>query len=60
MVLLDEPTAVINNTAFRTAGLTAAPVLAHAIRRLAPIMGMRPEDAPEDGAPQLYTLAGNE
>ena len=60
VVLLDEPTSVINKTAFRTAGLTAAPVLAHAIRRLAPIMGMRPEDAPDDGAPLLYTLAGNE
>jgi cell division protein FtsI (penicillin-binding protein 3) len=60
VVLLDEPTTVINKTRFRTAGLTAAPVLAHAIRRLAPIMGLRPETAPEDGAPPLYTLAGNE
>ncbi|MFO1210872.1 MAG: penicillin-binding protein 2 [Amaricoccus sp.] len=60
VVLLDEPTAVINKTDFRTAGLTAAPVLAHAIRRLAPIIGMRPENAPQDGAPALYTLAGNE
>ena len=60
VVLLDEPTAVINKTDFRTAGLTAAPVLAHAVRRLAPIIGMRPENAPQDGAPALYTLAGNE
>jgi cell division protein FtsI (penicillin-binding protein 3) len=60
VVLLDEPTAVINKTNFRTAGLTVAPVLAHAIRRLAPIMGLRPETAPEDTAPALYTLAGNE
>ena len=60
VVLLDEPTNVINKTAFRTAGLTAAPVLGHAVRRLTPILGMRPEGAPDDGAPLLYTLAGNE
>ncbi len=60
VVLLDEPSSVINKTSFRTAGLTAAPVLAHAIRRLTPIMGMRPVPSPDDGAPQLYTLAGNE
>jgi len=57
---LDEPTSIINNTAFRTAGLTAAPVIAHAIRRIAPVMGLRPDAVPEDGAPILYTLAGNE
>ena len=60
VVALDEPTAVINKTSFRTAGLTAAPVLAHAVRRLAPVMGLRPLGAPEDGDPPLYTLAGNE
>jgi cell division protein FtsI (penicillin-binding protein 3) len=60
VIALDEPTAVINKTSFRTAGLTAAPVLAHAIRRLAPVMGMRPLGAPDDGAPLLYTLAGND
>ena len=46
VVMLDEPTAVINKTSFRTAGLTAAPVLGHAIRRLAPVMGLRPLGAP--------------
>ncbi len=60
VILLDEPTQIINKTAFRTAGLTAAPVLGHAIRRLAPILGMRPQAGPGDGAPLLYTLAGNE
>ena len=60
VVMLDEPTAVINKTSFRTAGLTAAPVLAHAVRRLVPVMGLRPLDSPDDGAPLLYTLAGNE
>ncbi len=61
VICLDEPTTVINNTSFRTAGLTAAPVLGHAVRRLAPVMGMRPE-APlrTAGTPLLYTLAGNE
>ena len=59
VIALDEPTAVINETAFRTAGLTAAPVLGHAIRRLAPVMGMRPLPPAEENAPLLYTLAGN-
>jgi cell division protein FtsI (penicillin-binding protein 3) len=60
VIALDEPTNMINNTAFRTAGLTAAPVVGHAIRRLAPVIGMRPEVAPEPSAPQLYTIARNE
>jgi cell division protein FtsI (penicillin-binding protein 3) len=60
VVCLDEPTNVINKTAFRTAGLTAAPVLAHAIRRIAPVLGLRPELPPDAGGPVLYTLAGNE
>jgi cell division protein FtsI (penicillin-binding protein 3) len=60
VIALDEATAIINKTAFRTAGLTAAPVLGHAVRRLAPIMGMRPLGSPDDGAPLLYTIAGNE
>lgn len=60
VVCLDEPTSIINNTAFRTAGLTAAPVLAHAIRRIAPVLGMRPEMPQQAQAPLLYTLAGNQ
>jgi cell division protein FtsI (penicillin-binding protein 3) len=60
VIALDEPTAVINETAFRTAGLTAAPVLGHAIRRLAPVMGMRPLPPAEEDAPLLYSLAGND
>lgn len=60
VVCLDEPTSVINHTAFRTAGLTAAPVLAHAIRRIAPVLGLRPDVPPEAQAPLLYTLAGNQ
>ena len=65
VICLDEPTAVINNTSFRTAGLTAAPVLGHAVRRLAPVMGLRPDTEPAIATatserPLLYTLAGNE
>ncbi len=61
VICLDEPTAMINNTAFRTAGLTAAPVLGHAVRRLAPVLGLRPDlPTPVAGTPLLYTLAGNE
>ena len=64
VICLDEPTTVINNTSFRTAGLTAAPVLGHAVRRLAPVMGLRPEPGTAEGLaasePLLYTLAGNE
>lgn len=66
VICLDEPTAVINHTNFRTAGLTAAPVLGHAVRRLAPVMGLWPDAPPPEVAgrpgetPLLYTLAGNE
>ena len=60
VVCLDEPTSVINNTAFRTAGLTAAPVLGHAIRRIAPALGLRPDVPSQAQAPLLYTLAGNQ
>jgi cell division protein FtsI (penicillin-binding protein 3) len=60
VIALDEPTTIINNTAFRTAGLTAAPVLGHAIRRIAPVMGLWPEPGDDAGEPMLYTLAGNE
>jgi cell division protein FtsI (penicillin-binding protein 3) len=60
VVSLDEPERIINETKFRTAGLTAAPVAAKVIERVAPILGLRPQ--PEEVAPNqvLYTLAGNE
>jgi cell division protein FtsI (penicillin-binding protein 3) len=60
VICLDEPTSVINGTNFRTAGLTAAPVVGKAIRRLAPVLGMPPERAPDEDMPALYTLTGNE
>ncbi|WP_424927221.1 peptidoglycan D,D-transpeptidase FtsI family protein [Amaricoccus tamworthensis] len=59
IVALDEPTTIINKTSFRTAGLTAAPVAADIVRRLAPILGMRPGDFGTEGPEVLYTLAGN-
>jgi cell division protein FtsI (penicillin-binding protein 3) len=60
VVGLDEPVVKINGTSFRTAGLTAAPRAARVIRRVAPVMGMRPEGATGEEPPVLYTLAGNE
>ena len=55
VIALDEPTAVINKTSFRTAGLTAAPVLGHAIRRLAPVMGHAPGSARRTTARRCFT-----
>ena len=55
VIALDEPTAMINNTAFRTAGLTAAPVVGKAVRRLAPVLGMRPELPARGRARRCFT-----
>lgn len=60
VITLDEPVTYINGTAFRTAGLTAVPVAAKAIRRLAPVLDMRPAGPTGEETPLLYTLAGNE
>jgi cell division protein FtsI (penicillin-binding protein 3) len=60
VITLDEPETEVNGQALRTAGWTAAPVFAKALRRLAPIMGLRPEAAPAGTEPPLYTLAVNE
>jgi cell division protein FtsI (penicillin-binding protein 3) len=60
LVALDEPENRVNGQTLRTAGWTAVPVAARAIRRLAPVLGMRPEAGPQDGAPLLYTLAAND
>ena len=57
---LDEPERVVNGQRLRTAGWTAVPVAASAIRRFAPIMGMRPIDDGEEVRPLLYTMVGNE
>lgn len=60
VIMLDEPKAIINGTSFRTAGLTAAPLFAKALRRLAPIMGLRPEMGPVGADAALYTLVAND
>ncbi len=60
VIALDEPETHVNGQAFRTAGWTAVPVFAKALNRLAPILGLRPDPRPEEGAPPLYTLAVNE
>ena len=60
IVTLDEPETIINGTRFRTAGLTAAPVAAKVLARIAPVMGLRPQTPGKEATPVLYTLAGNE
>ncbi|MBP7001410.1 penicillin-binding protein 2 [Amaricoccus sp.] len=60
VIALDEPSNKINGASLRTAGWTAAPVFANALRRIAPIMGLRPDARPEDDVDLLYTLAVNE
>ncbi|WP_134678955.1 peptidoglycan D,D-transpeptidase FtsI family protein [Paracoccus ravus] len=42
VVSLDEPTSVKGGGESRTAGMTAAPVAGEVIRRVAPLLGMRP------------------
>ncbi|PZQ49844.1 MAG: cell division protein FtsI [Rhodovulum sulfidophilum] len=64
VISLDEPVTIINNTRFRTAGLTTVPVAGAAIKRLAPVLGLRPQPKPAPGptaeAARVYTLAGND
>ena len=57
VVTLDEPVETSGEKPRRTAGWTAVPVAAEIIRRVAPLMGMRPqiEPTPLDG----LTLASN-
>ncbi|MBC2837282.1 penicillin-binding transpeptidase domain-containing protein [Paragemmobacter straminiformis] len=51
VVTLDEPVETTGDTPRRTAGWTAVPVAAEIIRRVAPLLGLRPqvEPAPLDG-----------
>jgi cell division protein FtsI (penicillin-binding protein 3) len=44
----------------RTAGWTAVPVAGDAIRRIAPVLGLRPHEPRDRDLPLLYTLAGND
>lgn len=47
VVSLDEPVETSGDTPRRTAGWTAVPVAAEVIRRVAPLLGVRPEIEPE-------------
>jgi len=60
VIALDEPTNTVNGQSLRTAGWTAAPVFATALRRIAPIMGLRPDLGSEGEEAELYTLAASE
>lgn len=60
LIGLDEPENRENAQAFRTAGWTAVPVAGDAIRRLAPLLGMRPIEKRKLPEPLLYTMAGND
>jgi cell division protein FtsI (penicillin-binding protein 3) len=57
VVSLDEPVISILGEARRTAGFTAVPVAAEIIRRVAPLLGLRPEIEPE--GPIGVTLTSN-
>ena len=57
IVTLDEPVETSGTEPRRTAGWTAVPVGAEIIRRIAPLLGMRPEIEP--GAVDRVTLTSN-
>lgn len=57
VVTLDEPVETTGSEPRRTAGWTAVPVAAEIIRRVAPLMGLRPEIEPP--APLGVTLTAN-
>jgi cell division protein FtsI (penicillin-binding protein 3) len=61
VIALDEPVFLHESgQRFRTAGWTAVPVAARVVRRVAPVLGLRPEPVPAPEPRALYTLAGNE
>ncbi|MFV0292907.1 MAG: peptidoglycan D,D-transpeptidase FtsI family protein [Paracoccus sp. (in: a-proteobacteria)] len=45
VVILDEPSVSLGSGESRVAGMTAVPLAAEVIRRLAPVLGLRPIDA---------------
>ena len=57
IVTLDEPVETSGDEPRRTAGWTSVPVSAEIIRRIAPLLGMRPEVEP--GTVPALTLANN-
>ncbi len=60
LVALDEPSNLAHGNAIRTAGYTAAPVTGAAIRRIAPLLGLRPVGSGDTSEAPLYTLAAND
>ena len=59
VVSLDEPEERSGDEPRRTAGWTAVPVGAEIIRRIAPLMGMRPEHFDDTVTPDALTLTRN-
>lgn len=59
VVSLDEPEERSGSEPRRTAGWTAVPVGAEIIRRIAPLMGMRPEHFDDRVIPDALTLTRN-
>ena len=59
IVSLDEPEERSGDEPRRTAGWTAVPVGAEIIRRIAPLMGMRPEYFDDTVTPDALTLTRN-
>jgi cell division protein FtsI (penicillin-binding protein 3) len=57
IVTLDEPVETSGNRPRRTAGWTAVPVAAEMVRRVAPLLGMRPTVEP--GSAPVITLTGS-
>jgi cell division protein FtsI (penicillin-binding protein 3) len=57
IVTLDEPVNTMTSEPRRTAGWTAVPVAAEMIRRVAPLLGLRPKVEPV--AETTLTAAGN-
>ena len=60
LIGLDEAENREHARPLRTAGWTAVPVAGEAIRRIAPVMGLRPHEPRGRDLPLLYTLAGND
>jgi cell division protein FtsI (penicillin-binding protein 3) len=57
IVTLDEPVETSGDEPRRTAGWTAVPISAEITRRVAPLLGLRPEVEPTADA--ALTIAGN-
>ena len=57
IVTLDEPVETSGDKPRRTAGWTAVPVAAEMIRRIAPLLGLRPKVEPEQ--PAMVTLTSS-